>query len=112
MRPVLFLTAFLSVLFAATISATVIVASRLDPSPEDLPFSDCRLPCFAGATIGQTGPDTAIPQMAKRFEPLGYGVAQRLWDGHFLAVNWVKPNVSSINVSFTGEALTGVGLSI
>lgn len=113
MRIVLFLTFFLAVLFATTITAILIGAHRLDSSlTQALPFSDCPLPCFAGAVIGQTSVEVAIPQMAKQFEPRGYGLDRRIWGENTTAVSWDKPNVSNINATFTGEVLTAIGMSI
>jgi hypothetical protein len=112
MRTVLFFTLSLVILFATTITS-IFVIHLLDASPTvDLPLSDCRLPCFAGAIFEQTTIDVAISQMAKRFEPRGYVFERRVWGGNTIAVTWAKSNVSNINVTFTGEVLTAVGMGI
>ena len=113
MRTVLFLTLLLAVFFATMITAVLLDSRRLVAAPiGDLPFSDCRLPCFAGAIIGQTRVEDAISQMGKRFEPRGYQFERRIWSETTIGVNWRKTNVSNISVTFTREVLNAVGVSI
>ena len=113
MRTILFVTLVLALLFVTTITSVLVVAHQLDTSlAVDLPLSDCRLPCFAGAVMEQTTIDVALPQMAKRFEPRGYIFERRVWGGNTIAVTWAKANVSNINVTFTGEVLTSVGMGL
>jgi hypothetical protein len=113
MRTIFRLSILITVIFTTSITVILIIAQRLSPySTEDLPLSDCRLPCIAGSILGQTTIDEAIPQMAKRFAPHGYSLDRRIWGGNVVAVTWEKPKISAINVTFTDEVFTAVGIGI
>ena len=95
--------------------AIVLLVARLNSIGryQRLPFSNCTVPCFAGATIGETSVNDAIPLMSQDLALSGYLSEKPLNDTFF---SWVKKSKSKdmndevVNAKFEKGVLVQIGL--
>ena len=117
MRRLLVLCLLLTVVFGLATAGLVAIAHRLPPSQnvQAWHLTDCRLPCFAGVTVGQSTIEEAKREIEKTFGQSGYVLQQPDVEFNKIALSWTKAKTitslgSNINMTFYPTVVSAIGL--